>query len=147
MIIQHSIEVDYTCEQMFKLVANYEQYPLFIKNCTKSTTCSQGDNQVLAELEMSIAGIKQSFSTITTFFPVERITMELANGPFKKLHGTWEFINQGTINNPHCKVQLYMDYELSSILEFMIGNKFTKSITNMVDSFVARAVQEYGNEA
>lgn len=140
MIIDHVIEVDYSCEQMFKLIADYERYPEFIKVCSGSKTTSKSDNSVLAELQMSFSGLKQKFSTLTTFYPHEKITMELVEGPFKKLHGYWSFTPK---SEQSCEVAVYMDYEMSSILEMMLGSKFKKSIYSMVDSFVEQAAKIY----
>ncbi|MFC6276489.1 type II toxin-antitoxin system RatA family toxin [Psittacicella hinzii] len=143
MIIEHSLNVDYSCEQMFNLVSDYESYPEFIEHCSNAKTFTQNNNQVLAELEMSFAGIKQSFSTNTTFYPYEKITMELAEGPFQKLKGYWKF-ETDALNPQQTKVSLYMDYEMNSFMEFLLGNKFKKAMIGMVDCFIARAQQKYG---
>ncbi|RIY31469.1 type II toxin-antitoxin system RatA family toxin [Psittacicella gerlachiana] len=142
MIIEHAIDVDYTCEQMFQLVANYLEYPEFIKNCVSAKTFSQKENEVLAELEMSFAGISQKFSTYTKFYPFEKITMDLAEGPFEKLKGYWSFEPLES-NAHHTRVYLYMDYKMNSFIEFLVGSKFKAAMVNMVDSFIQRAREKY----
>ncbi|RIY32405.1 hypothetical protein CKF54_04920 [Psittacicella hinzii] len=144
MIVEHSIDVEYTCEQMFNLVANYEDYPIFIKNCKSSKTFTQKDNEVVAELEMSFAGISQKFSTLTKFYPNEKITMDLAEGPFEKLRGFWLFSDISSEGSgKKTRVQFYMDYKMNLFIEFLVGNKFKLAMVNMVDSFIHRAQTIY----
>lgn len=145
MIIEYTIEADYTAEQMYALVADYHSYPEFIKYCSKAITTQQGNNEVLAQLEMSIAGFTQSFSTFTKFYPFHKITMDLADGPFQKLKGYWEFQALDSVDSkqPKTRISLYMDYEMNSFLEFLFGPKFRKAMVGMVDCFIERAALKY----
>lgn len=137
--IDHSVDVDFNCQQMFDLVSNYTAYPEFIKSCVEASTKQAYDRKVLAQLTMSIAGFEQVFSTYTEFFPYEKITMDLAEGPFKMLKGEWLFyeLEHG------CRIRLIMQYELNRALEFLIGNKFKNSMVKMIDAFIKRAHEVY----
>lgn len=139
--IDYRVTVGYSSEQMFDLVADYNSYPEFIKSCVGASTKQAMDNKVLAELEMSVAGLKQAFSTYTQFFRPNLITMELAAGPFQHLKGQWVFTD---LPEGGCTIELQMTYELNRALEFLIGAKFKNSMVKMVDAFIKRAETVYG---
>lgn len=146
MIIEKSIDVNYSCEQMFNLIADYEAYPQFIKSCVGAITNSIAANSVIAELEMSFAGMSQKFATKTTFTPHHLITMALHSGPFKRLEGLWEFTDISELPETEkssaqalTRCRLYMDYEMSAVLEMLIGAKFRNSMESMIESFIKRA--------
>lgn len=141
MIVDQTVDTNYTKEQMFKLVADYKRYPEFIKVCTGAITHKTDNNSVIAELQMSFAGMKQKFSTRTTFYEFDRISMELEEGPFQRLSGFWSFEN--IENTDKCRVRVFMDYQMSSILEVLIGAKFKRSILSMIDSFIEQAGKVY----
>ena len=67
--------------------------------------------------------------------------MTLIDGPFKSLHGRWEFI---ALREDACKVQFVLNYEFSNkVLEQMIGPVFQSIANSFVDSFIQRADDLY----
>ncbi|RIY31694.1 hypothetical protein CJP74_06760 [Psittacicella melopsittaci] len=140
MIIEYTLEVPFTCEQMFNLVADYNEYPNFIEACSGAKTYKQEGNAVIAELEMSFLQFKKSFSTLTTFYPYNKITMELVEGPFDRLQGYWLFTQ---VDDKTTLITLYIDYEFSGIIGMIVGTPFKKTMQSMADSFVKRAHEKY----
>ncbi|MTJ02050.1 type II toxin-antitoxin system RatA family toxin [Idiomarina piscisalsi] len=141
--IEKSALVSYSAEQMFNLVNDIDSYPEFVPGCADSRVVEQNGDYKVASLQISKAGIQKTFTTRNRLVKPERIDMELVDGPFKKLTGGWVFkpLSEGA-----CKVELKLDFEFSSrLLGMAFGKIFSEVTSRMVDAFVKRADQVYGN--
>ena len=134
--------VPYSALQMYKLVSNVESYSEFLPGCVGSTVLKEEGEQVEAALELSKGGITQRFTTRNRMVPEEAIEMQLLEGPFKYLHGTWSFTPLGSEG---CKVSLDLEFEMSNALfQMTLGPVFEQMTGSMVDAFSQRAKQIYG---
>ena len=132
----------YSAEQMFALVDKIEDYPKFLPWCGGADVRTREGNKVVAMLTINYRGVKQSFSTENTNAPPTSINMVLIEGPFKQLHGTWNF---KPLREDACKIEFELHYELSSrVLEQLIGPVFNFIANSFVDSFCKRAEVVYG---
>ena len=84
----------------------------------------------------------------TPTFPIARCCIELVDGPFSKLEGTWHFIplqSPGEGDAQACKIEFDLEYAFSSrTLEMLVGPVFDRIANTLVDAFVKRAGQVYG---
>ena len=72
--------------------------------------------------------------------------MQLVKGPFSKLEGQWNFHPVGDGSQRACKVELLLNYGFDSpTLGKLIGPVFDKIAASLVDAFVTRAQQVYGD--
>jgi ribosome-associated toxin RatA of RatAB toxin-antitoxin module len=127
---------------MFDLVDRVEDYPKFLPWCGGVEVRERGENSVVASVGINFHGVKQSFTTSNVNTPPTAIKMNLVDGPFKTLHGTWTF---KPLRDDACKVELDLQYEFSSrLLEQVIGPVFGMIANSMVDSFCKRAETVYG---
>ena len=95
-----------------------------------------------ASVTISLAGLKQTFTTQNTHQYPSRITLELIEGPFSALKGQWEFI---ALSEDACKVLFTLNYEFSSrALETLVGPIFNRIATSFIDSFTDRAQACFG---
>lgn len=95
-----------------------------------------------ASLDIDYHGVRTSFSTENIYREPSSIEMRLVQGPFRHLHGTWQFTALG---ETACKIQLRLVYEFSNrILEKLVGPVFGFIANSFVDAFVRRAEQLYG---
>ena len=141
--IEKSALVSYSAEQMFNLVNDIDSYPEFVPGCADSRVVEQNSDYKVAPLQISKAGIQKTFTTRNRLVKPERIDMELVDGPFKKLTGGWVF---KPLSDDACKVELKLDFEFSSrLLGMAFGKIFSEVTSKMVDAFVKRAEQVYGN--
>jgi ribosome-associated toxin RatA of RatAB toxin-antitoxin module len=89
---------------------------------------------------MRIAGMVQAFTTRNTLDPPQRISMQLVEGPFKQLSGTWEF---AALGDRGCKVSLALDFDYSGRLMAPIMRAgFQKLADRMVDEFCQQGESE-----
>jgi ribosome-associated toxin RatA of RatAB toxin-antitoxin module len=77
--------------------------------------------------------------------------VELVDGPFSLLDGTWQFVPVGRAGAPldpdaaACRVGLDLRYRFSSgALESLVSPVFDRIANTLVDSFVHRAEQVHG---
>ena len=101
-----------------------------------------------AFIAISFAGMSQRFSARNTHEFPTRICLELVDGPFSRLDGTWEFTPLGDGTQRACKIEFRLNYGFSSsALATVVGPVFDKIAGSLVDAFVKRADQVYGANA
>lgn len=139
--ISRSALLPYSSSAVFDLVNDVERYPEFLPWCGHSEVLEEGEGFMLASIEISKAGIKQSFTTLNTLIPSEKIEMKLKDGPFKTLNGVWLF---KSLDEEACKIEFDIEFEIkTSVLNFAIGAIFEQIASTMVQSFCDRAKQVY----
>lgn len=141
--VERSVLVPHSCAQMFDLVADVEKYPEFMPWCGGASVLTRSDQGMQASIIISIAGIKQKFTTQNEHDYPRLITLRLVDGPFSTLTGRWEF---QALADDACKVIYTMKYAFSSrALEMVVGPVFNRIATSFIDSFTQRAQACYGN--
>ncbi|MEO3864817.1 type II toxin-antitoxin system RatA family toxin [Rheinheimera fenheensis] len=142
--IERSALVFYSAQQMYDLVNAVPDYPQFLPGCSAARVVSQSEEEMVASLTVSKAGISHSFTTRNTLTPNQQIAMQLVDGPFKQLRGGWQF---QPLNDGACKVILKLEFEFSSkLIQFAFGKIFAELTASMVQAFTTRAKQVYGEQ-
>ncbi len=140
-VVEKSVLVPYSAEQMFALVDDVESYPQFLPWCGGASVSPQDNGAVHATVHIDYHHIKHSFTTENVREAPQRIDMTLKNGPFKHLDGSWHFI---PLSDSACKIQLQLHYEFSGkLLETAFGPIFHYIANNFVDAFIHRAEKIY----
>ena len=140
--ISRSALVPYSAARMFALVNDIERYVEFLPWCAAATVHEEAEGVIVAELEISRAGMRQRFTTRNALAPPERMTLELVEGPFEWFTGEWRF---SPLGEDACKVELEMDFEYAGrIARTALAPMFAKSADEQVDAFCARARNLYG---
>ena len=139
--ISRNALVMFSCEQMYNLVNDIEKYPEFIPGCADAKCISSSEQQMEGALFISKLGVSKWFSTTNQLTYPNNIKLELRDGPFKHLSGTWHFIK---LDENACKVELNLEFEFSSkVIEMAFGKIFNQVISSMVTAFTQRAKQVY----
>jgi len=140
--VDKTVLVEYGCGQMFALVRDVEQYPKFLPWCSGAKIQAGEGAAMHASLDIDYHGVRTSFSTENIYREPSSIEMRLVQGPFRQLHGMWQFTPLG---DTACKIQLRLVYEFSNrILEKLVGPVFGFIANSLVDAFVRRAEQLHG---
>lgn len=139
--IERSALVQYSAQQMFDLVNDINAYPHYMEGCVGAEILARGDDWLEARLELSKAGVTQSFITRNQLEPPYRMSMNLVDGPFNYLRGVWQFTPLG---EEACKVSFSLEFEMKSrLLGMAVGKLFESVGTRQVDTLCARAKQIY----
>ena len=139
--VNRSALVRHSARAMFDLVNDFERYPEFLSGCSNAELLERDEDHLKGRLTLSKAGMQQSFVTRNDLYAPERIELNLVDGPFKRLQGTWLFTPLG---EDACKVSLEMDFEFSNrLLGMAFGKLFSQVAAQMVETFTRRADQIY----
>lgn len=140
--IERSALINYSAQQMFDLINDIEAYPQYMEGCVGARVLARGEDWVEARLELSKAGVTQSFSTRNQLQSPHKMTMNLVDGPFNYLRGIWQFTPLG---EGACKVGFLLEFEMKNRLLGMAAGKLLESVGGkQVDTLCARAKQIYG---
>ena len=139
-VIERTIEVEASVDELYEVVSNIEQYPSFLTWCDSSEILSIEDNLVTASLCISILGFKSTITTLNQLNRPTKIEMNLQKGPFKRFKGTWLF---EVIELERTRVTYRMEYQIvNPITEYMVKQK----LTPFVDQFVGEFVKKFKGE-
>lgn len=142
--VNKSVLIWYSAAEMFALVTDVASYPQFLPWCDQSAVLAQEANSMTAKVGLSIAGLKQSFTTQNTHVQDRKVNLKLVDGPFSKLDGTWQFTPVGNNGERACKVEFSLNYDFdSAALAALVGPVFDKIAGSLVDAFVKRACSIY----
>jgi len=142
--INKSALVAYDASDMFNIVDDIDSYPDFLPWCGAASVESRSDDEVQASILISHSGINKSFTTRNRLQKYKMIEMQLVNGPFKHLHGYWQFKKLGENG---CKITLDLEYEFSNkLVGLAIGPVFGQIASSLVEAFCKRADELHGGK-
>lgn len=141
-VIRKSALVSFSATQMFDLVADMEAYPKFLPWCASAEILVRETDRICGRMEVVRMGIRQAFTTCNRFLSGEHMSVELVDGPFRKLHGGWTF---SPLREDACKVELELEFEFSGkLIDNAFGAVFNQIANTLVDAFCRRADEVYG---
>lgn len=136
-VVQKTVLVMHSAEQMYALVDAVENYPQFLPWCGGVDLLERTDAKTSATLHINYHGIKQHFTTVNNKTFPHSMDIQLKDGPFKHLDGSWQFI---ALRADACKIEFRLNYEFANgFLEKIIAPVFSHIANTFVDGFVARA--------
>jgi ribosome-associated toxin RatA of RatAB toxin-antitoxin module len=143
--VTKSVLLWYSPQEMYRLVTEVDQYPQFLTWCDRARVLAVDASGMTAEVGISFGGIRQTFTTRNEHVPDRQVVMTLVNGPFSRLDGEWNFVPLGDGAQRACKVELTLNYGFdNAILGKLVGPVFDRIAGSLVDAFVKRARQVYG---
>ncbi len=133
--------LQYTPDQMYRLVADIERYPEFLPWCTGARIRRRVGNIVYADLMIGFKMVRERFTSTVVMGP-SRIDVTYAEGPFQYLSNHWIF-------EPApggCQIDFFVDFEFKSkMLQKIISVLFGEAVRRMVGAFETRADALYGS--
>ena len=137
--IHRSALLPYSAGKVYDLVNDVGAYPQFMDGCVAARVLEESGEHMVARLDLSRAGISQSFTTRNILAPKTRIHLTLEEGPFENFSGCWCF---EALREDACKVTLDLDFRLRRGLLGAAAARLLDSVTNnLVDAVVRRARQ------
>ncbi|HVK51295.1 MAG TPA: type II toxin-antitoxin system RatA family toxin [Pseudoxanthomonas sp.] len=132
--IRRSALVEHAASRMFDLVNDVAAYPRRFDWCSGADIIETAENRLVARLDLGLGSLSTWFTTENTLERPHRIDMKLVDGPFKKLHGQWDF---HALDESACKVTLTLSFEpASKLLVPALALGFQTLADRMVDDFV-----------
>jgi len=144
--VTKSVLIWYSPQEMYALVTDVVQYPQFLPWCDHSQVLQTHSDGMTAEVGISLGGVRQTFTTRNVHTAPTRVDLQLVQGPFSQLDGRWDFLPLGDGSQRACKVGLTLNYGFDSpTLGKLVGPVFDKIAASLVDAFVKRAQEVYGD--
>jgi ribosome-associated toxin RatA of RatAB toxin-antitoxin module len=145
--VHKSVLIWYSAAEMFALVTDVVSYPQFLPWCDQACVVEEDSDGMTAKVGLSMAGLSQSFTTRNTHVKDSKVSLKLVDGPFSKLDGHWQFTPVGKNNERACKVDFSLRYDFdNAALAALVGPVFDKIAGSLVEAFVKRAGQVYGDD-
>jgi len=145
--VRKTVLLWYSPVEMYELVTAIHDYPTFLPWCEKAEVLEQHDDGITARLGLAYRGVRHAFTTRNQHVPGVSVTVQLVDGPFSLLDGTWVFHPLGRPGSEEqaCKIEFDLRYAFASkALETVVSPVFDKVANTFVDSFVSRAETVYG---
>jgi len=140
-IVNKSRTVPYTCEQMYNLVDDIENYGEFLPYFASSLVHHRNEDEVQATLNITAAGMTKSFTTRNLLQPNKMIEIRLVDGPFSHLEGFWRFDE----TPEGCQISFDLEFDFAGkMFSMLLGPIFEQVTDKLVDSFCDRAKAIYG---
>ena len=139
--VKKTVLVAYSAVQMYELVDRVEDYPKFLPWCAGARVLESHPGGKTARVDIDYHGVRAHFTTDNTNVIGESIAIRFKDGPFRALHGTWQF---RSLAPDACKVEFTLTYEFKThVLEAAVGPVFSHIANSFIDAFVRRAEAVY----
>ena len=145
--VRKSVLLWYSPREMYDLVTAIDSYPEFLPWCDRAELVQTHEDGVTARLGLAYMGVRHSFTTRNVHVAPASVTVQLVDGPFSLLDGTWLFKALGRPGSEQlaCKIEFDMRYAFASpALETVLSPVFDRVANTFVESFVRRAEDVYG---
>lgn len=139
MHIRREARSSRSCEQIYALVRNINEYQDFIPWCRRSEVHREEGDRAWATLDVAYGLVSLSFTTMNRMRPYESITMELQEGTkqLRSLWGEWAFVPQA---GGGCRIVLSLDLQFAHGMFARAFRPLFEHIgTTLVRAFVRRA--------
>lgn len=140
--VRKSVLVPYAASEMFALVDDVESYPQFLPWCGGASVLERHEGGKTARIDIDYHGVRAHFTTDNANDPPASIVVTLKDGPFRHLHGEWQF---HALAQDACKVEFELAYEFTTpLIEAIVGPVFSHIADTFIDAFVKRAGKRRG---
>ncbi len=140
-VVKKSREVPYSCEQLYNLVNDIENYSEFMPHLGDCVVHYRDEDEVQATLTVKAMGMEKSFTTRNRLQHNKMIEIRLVDGLFSHLEGFWRFDETPM----GCMVSFDLEFEFAGrMFSMLMGPIFEQITDQMVDAFCTRAKALYG---
>ncbi len=136
-IVARTALLPFGTADLYAMVGDVESYPAFVPGCV-SARIEQGEGELIqARLGFRVRGLEDSFVTRNRMEPARSIHIEMLEGPFRQLRGSWSFL---PLDERASKVRLDMSVDFGSrVLESVLAPWIDRAVNDVLDAFTSRA--------
>lgn len=137
----------YSAKQIYDLVADIEQYPLFIPWLSHASILSAKGQYLEARLDIQFKAIRTHYVSKVELMEGDNdspyiVDVGLLKGPFKKMVNHWEIT---PLEDGSCEIGFFVEFVFNSLLlDKAMGVVFNRAVQEMTGCFERRAELLYG---
>ena len=140
--VERSLLLPYSPGQMYALVNDVARYPEFLPGCTAARILAHDPAQMIAAIEIRKGLLRLAFTTRNGLDPGRTIDMELIEGSFRSLRGSWRFED---IGGKGVRTTLKLEFDFSvRTTHLLLEPVFDRVCHSIVAAFARRANALYG---
>lgn len=118
-----SMQLPYTCQQIFGMVADIERYPEFLPGWKQVRVLSRNDNRLFVEQQLQAGPAVFHFHSTALLEPCSGIQIIANDGPFHDLHIDWCFTSS---IDDQCRITVEVKLDtkpglMNGALQLLIG--------------------------
>jgi coenzyme Q-binding protein COQ10 len=140
----HSAELDlpYSPQQVFDLVADIESYPKFLRHVASARIVRRQDNHLWVEQVVQFAMLRPRFRTEADLVPPSEIHVVCKDSPFGSFDERWSFsaTSQG---GTHLRCRTSFEFR-SMVMRVALNAALGEILAATMQAFRLRARQLYG---
>lgn len=115
---------------VFDLINEVEGYPAQFDWCRDARVLERDGEDLVARLDLHYGGFNSAFTTRNRVSRPERIELQLVEGPFSELRGSWSFTALGKAG---CRIELELDFDFAGR---WIGSALAMGFQGLADRMV-----------
>jgi coenzyme Q-binding protein COQ10 len=127
--------LDYTADELFAVVADVKDYPLFVPWCADARIQRENEREVIADLTIGFGPFRESFTSHVALERPRQVLVNATDGPLEHLTNRWTF----TPLAQRTHVDFVIDFQFKShLLDHVASSMFNEAATRMMSAFQAR---------
>jgi ribosome-associated toxin RatA of RatAB toxin-antitoxin module len=137
-----------TVAEMYSLVNDIQTYPEFVPWCESTSIKASSETMVIATIHAAKGPIHKSFTSKNLLVKNKSIHMELIDGPFKSLVGSWQFNPRIVIDTKeYCEIEFELKFEFANrLFGFTLAALMPSLVEIIMNAFLQRAEAIYGKK-
>lgn len=142
---EKTMQVAFSQQQMYALVADVAAYPAFLPWCRRVEILAEEDGGKRVRIELQQPHpVPLSITTHARFDPPHAVNLQLVEGSFlSAFRGEWQF---APLTAQSCQVTLRVSYRFSNrLLKMALSPFFSMVVTMMPQLFLRRARRIYAS--
>jgi coenzyme Q-binding protein COQ10 len=133
---EEQLTLGYGAEELFAVVADIKNYPLFIPWCSGARILREDQQGAIADLVIGFGPFQESFRSQVIMDRPRQLEVHAIEGPLEHLVNTWTFTPVG--DKTH--VNFIIDFQFKShLLDHVANDMFFQAATRMMSAFESRA--------
>jgi ribosome-associated toxin RatA of RatAB toxin-antitoxin module len=128
--ISRSVLIARPVSRVFDLINEVEAYPRLFDWCRDARILERDDDTLTARLDLQYGGFNSAFTTRNRVVRPQLIELQLVEGPFSELRGSWSFTALG---DSGCRVQLDLDFDFAGR---WVGSALAMGFQGLADRMV-----------